>query len=423
MKFVRDPRFILAVCLVLAARPAAGGAEKTSSGTLAKPKPAAESTAAPGATGSVAAPTSTPAPTRTGSGNAAAEPGARTSAKTFQGTSVLTLEPRWQPRGGKVRLSLTTSEEIPSDVKIGVWFRWKMTDESKASKSTEVPATIRLESVTSDKRTVTVVATVPEDLKWPSATGAASASAPGGSSRTASRETQGFGLIPVAAVRLEATGLDEPADLSLDLGITSVPWSVLIALAIAFIALLLVALVAKHRIPDLKNVGSLLRIITSERGYGSLSQFQIMLWTFVVAVSAVYVLSLSGDLIEISGGTLVLLGISGAATIGAAWHTTLSERPPAAPSSGDPVDHPLPPKPGPPAWSDLIMNYVWVREKNDHVKTLDVTRAQMLIFTFVTAAFVLIEVVTTNTIPPIPDGFMTLMGISNGVYVTSKFVR
>src|SRR5204862_6612140 len=53
----------------------------------------------------------------------------------------------------------------------------------------------------------------------------------------------------------------------------------------------------------------------TRHGLASLSQFLIMLWTFVFAASAAYVIALSGDLIPITTGTLVLLGISGSATV------------------------------------------------------------------------------------------------------------
>jgi hypothetical protein len=65
----------------------------------------------------------------------------------------------------------------------------------------------------------------------------------------------------------------------------------------------------------------LLRIISTPSGFASLSQLQILLWTFVVAVSAVYVMSLSGQLVEVTNGTLVLLGIAGAAGIAAKTHS------------------------------------------------------------------------------------------------------
>jgi hypothetical protein len=67
-----------------------------------------------------------------------------------------------------------------------------------------------------------------------------------------------------------------------------------------------------------------------------------------------------------------------------------------------------------PRWSDLVMEEVQGRE-------VDVTRVQMLYFTLVTAVFVVMKVVTSYEIPAIPEGFLILMGISNSVYVGSKF--
>ena len=67
-----------------------------------------------------------------------------------------------------------------------------------------------------------------------------------------------------------------------------------------------------------------------------------------------------------------------------------------------------------PSWSDLVMEEYKGRE-------LDVTRVQMLCFTIVSAVFVLLSVSTNYVIPEIPNGYLILMGISNGVYVTSKF--
>ena len=60
----------------------------------------------------------------------------------------------------------------------------------------------------------------------------------------------------------------------------------------------------------------LLWMISTRHGVASLSQAQIVLWTFLIAASAVYVMALSGVLIEISEGTLILLGISGVALVG-----------------------------------------------------------------------------------------------------------
>jgi hypothetical protein len=76
----------------------------------------------------------------------------------------------------------------------------------------------------------------------------------------------------------------------------------------------------------LAGANPLLRIIASGRNYASLSQAQIILWTLVVGASAVYVMALSGDLIEITGGTLVLLGISGTASVAAKWKSASDDQ-------------------------------------------------------------------------------------------------
>jgi hypothetical protein len=43
-------------------------------------------------------------------------------------------------------------------------------------------------------------------------------------------------------------------------------------------------------------------------------------------------------------------------------------------------------------------------------------------FTVVSAFFVLLKVFGTYSIPVLPEGYLLLMGISNGVYLASKFV-
>jgi hypothetical protein len=136
----------------------------------------------------------------------------------------------------------------------------------------------------------------------------------------------------------------------------------------------------------------------------------MVLWTFVVAGSAVYVMVLSGELIQITTGTLVLLGISGAVTVGAALHDkTLTAKAQAAR---------VPAAPRKPRWSDLVVN-----ETGDGQRAIDITRVQMLYFTLITAVFVVMRVVSTYVIPEIPDGFQILMGISNAVYMGSKVAQ
>jgi hypothetical protein len=69
-----------------------------------------------------------------------------------------------------------------------------------------------------------------------------------------------------------------------------------------------------------------------------------------------------------------------------------------------------------PKWSDLVTD-------TDRPAEIDVTRVQMLFFTVISAAFVALNILETGAIPGIDSTYITLMGISNGVYVTTKFVR
>jgi hypothetical protein len=252
-----------------------------------------------------------------------------------------------------------------------------------------------------------------------------------------------------------------------------------------------------------------MRLISTREGYASLSQMQIVLWSFLFGAGAVYVMTLSGSLIDIPTGALVLLGIAGATTLGAkiqganAQSATTATAPaalptgttaPAAPqnlSVSASTDHTVTLQWNPPAagaepavhavsyarqavadWrvsDDLIKEnshrvsrllpdttYVFqVTARNDkgtsalaqviektkeaaaiprmprwsdlvvtpqHPGEIDVTRVQMLFFTLISVAFVAVKLINSYMIPDIPDGFMLLMGISNGVYLSAKFV-
>jgi hypothetical protein len=68
-----------------------------------------------------------------------------------------------------------------------------------------------------------------------------------------------------------------------------------------------------------------------------------------------------------------------------------------------------------PRWSDLLID-------DEGTGEINVTRVQMLFFTVVTAGYVVLSVVRTQVVPDIPESILLLMGISNGVYLTAKFV-
>ena len=81
-----------------------------------------------------------------------------------------------------------------------------------------------------------------------------------------------------------------------------------------------------------------------------------------------------------------------------------------------------PPDSQTPQWSDLLINETRLVD-GTVTREIDVARFQMLLFILITAVFVLLSVLTTYAIPEIPTGFLTLMGISNGVYLGAKVAQ
>jgi len=151
--------------------------------------------------------------------------------------------------------------------------------------------------------------------------------------------------------------------------------------------------------------------VQDRSGRASLSAFQILLWSLLIAASAIYVMALSGNLINITPGTLVLLGIAGAAgliTAAAAGSGQTGQTQGGAQQSQPSLQ---PQNKRPPRWADLV---------RDDTDNPEVTRLQMLFFTVVSAAFVAVQVLNNYVIPDIPSGYQILMGISNGIYVGRK---
>jgi|GEM_PF-1097461 len=365
----------------------------------------------------------------------------------------------WQPAGGELQLTVQSFTPIPADASVYVCFRWRHKEVGQNHQFIETRPTLL--DLSADGKLLKVTARVPQGLGWP----------PGDVARV-------LPLVPYAELRILAVDNKNKvaaADVSTTIGVTYR----LAALALAGLTVLLGLLVLylavhwrlKH--PGILQASWPLRIISTPSGYASLSQLQIVLWTFVVAASAVYVMSLSGTLVEITSGTLMLLGIAGAAALGAKAHdeasgasaesaaakaaaekdkADLAATHAAAAAAAAPADptkvaaqnqadadaaakadlaeaararadaKTAPPPEQIPRWSDLIVNEI-VKEDGTKTREIDVTRFQMLFFTLITAIFVLMTVLTTYVIPEISTGFVTLMGISNGVYLGSKVVQ
>src|SRR5438067_6951542 len=246
---------------------------------------------------------------------AAAEtaPGCKTLAKASAGgASVVqaaeeSLQHKsWQAEGGEIQFAVKSLVSIPAEASVVVCFRWQSKSESKADFIEKLPSRLELSS---DGKLLKVTTAVPSDL-GPKPSDVATA----------------LPLVPLAEVRILAIDNKKKelaADASTAIGITYPLGGLILALAAVALGfgVLYIAVVRRVTHPGILQANWLLRIISTPSGFASLSQFQIVLWTFVVAASAVYVMSLSGQLIQITNGMLVLLGIAGAAGIGAKAHS------------------------------------------------------------------------------------------------------
>ena len=288
----------------------------------------------------------------------------------------------WQPVGGQITLTIRSFEPFNANARILACVRWKTDGDNKNFAKANI---VSVDLSASDKTTLKLSLIVPRlSVASDSASKNAYALSP-------------FHLVPLADVRILILnqGAVQPVAVDTVIGITH-PLFALIAVVTVFVLIFgWLWYVVTHRLhrAGIPKVNPLLTVITTPSGYASLSQFQIILWPFVVLLSAVYVMSLSGELIEITTGTLILLGISGATTVGSKIHGEAQEGPAQVTAAASDPDHPKP------LWADLITN------TNQGKLEIDVTRVQMLFFTLITAVFVALRVITTYVIPEIPTVF------------------
>jgi Fibronectin type III domain len=406
----------------------------------------------------------------------------------------------WQPRGGEVRVVVESKVQTLKDIDAVICFRWSRKGTPAEWGGPAPVRVVEFSSATPPAKavfSVTVPNLPPVTSSWFGRFGGTTA---------AGDQPDQFDtgmIVPLAEMKVvlvRANAVLTTAEL--EVGVTSV-WNAVIATLVCIVGAHLVLYIwAVHR--KVPGWSPWMRLVATREGYASLSQMQIMLWSFVFGAGAVYVMILSGSLINIPVSALVLLGIAGATTLGARIQganaanaqPTAPELPagaaaPAAPQnvrvlattdhsatlawdapaaaavhavtyarqdfadwrqSGDRIketSHRVgrllpdsayvfqvvarnasgdsPPVevagrtrqavviPRQPLWSDLVVT-------PQHPGEIDVTRVQMLFFTLISAGFVAIKLISGYTIPEIPEGFMLLMGISNGVYLSAKFV-
>jgi len=238
-------------------------------------------------------------------------PGQPASAATIvMATGESLQRKRWQPEGGIIQFTIKSFNKIPDNVSFLVCFRWKIeTKPSEKNTAKFVPAnTERLERNDTDGTTWTVTTRIPELKEKPVG-------------KVVESATPLISLVPLAEVQIVAVDNANRQTLAVvntTIGITN-PWlAALFALAACALVVVLLARTARLRLKGrITEANPLLQVISTKGGDASLSQAQIVLWTTVVAASAIYVMALSGDLIQITDGTLVLLGIAGTAALGA----------------------------------------------------------------------------------------------------------
>lgn len=360
-----------------------------------------------------------------------------------QGTSselVIELDPQtlWRPRGAEVRFTINGSGISVQNVQ--VCFAWSYAQGPNASRSDAFHAVrwsplVRAIGNAEGKILYGAVVPVlpPVPAWWPTRI----------LQRNAITQYTGLFIVPVAYMQViakvtTADGTTAPVSVVLPVGITSAAYALILVLVAVAATCLFLYWITRNA--DLPGRNPVLKLIATMEGYASLAQLQIMLWTLVVGAAAIYVMALSGNLIDVTSGMLVLLGISGATTAlarvpgtGMAGPGSSPDAPsPDAPAADAPATDDAPPADAPmpadaagvpapigtgarrqPRWSDLIV-------AEDSLPEVDVTRVQMLIFTVVSAVFVGLKAVTSYEFPDVPEGFLVLLGISNGLYITGR---
>ena len=287
---------LLILTVVVLAPPAVAGAQADT--TPARPpaaQPTGNGTAAPATTVPPAADPNAPCKWST----------AQTALPTQDAHAALAILPstRWQPLNGDVQFELTGMAEPLAQV--SVYFAWPDAEHGDGLYC-QPSLRVRLlpKADDDDGQTYRYAARVPA-----LSDGAYFRIAGSNHWRLAS------GTVPVADMFVDGViaSAAHPVMFTANVGITT-PWVAALATAIGLLVAwgLLLRWATKRGIPG----GAFLSVIATPYGVASLSQFQILIWTFVIGGGVAYVMMLSGNLIDIPASTLGLLGVTGFALVG-----------------------------------------------------------------------------------------------------------
>jgi len=155
------------------------------------------------------------------------------------------------------------------------------------------------------------------------------------------------------------------------------------------------------RVADWRHALNPVWFVTGKDGKASLSLAQILVWTILVFSASFYVWVASGKLLDFSNDILTLLGIAGGASVIA--KITSSAKDEKRLKLAEPAAKP-------PKWLDLFQTD----------GQADLYKFQMALFTLLAVLFVTGKIFSTLEFPQLSAGLLTLIGISNGVYLTAK---
>ena len=141
--------------------------------------------------------------------------------------------------------------------------------------------------------------------------------------------------------------------------------------------------------------------VSGKYGGASLSLAQILLWTILVFSASFYVLVISGKLLDLTDEVLMLLGIAGGSSVIAKITASAKGKNGLALPAPQTKD---------PKWLDLFQTE----------GRPDLYKVQMALFTTLAAIFVTAKIYGSLQFPELPAGLLTLIGISNGVYLGAK---
>ena len=189
--------------------------------------------------------------------------------------------------------------------------------------------------------------------------------------------------------------------------------AVICGIAALLISWFVLALVTKFKKP--------IWFVAGKDGGASLSLAQILLWTILVFSASLYVLVASGKLLDLTNDVLILLGIAGGVSVIAKITASAKDEKGLAIATLTPTPTPiLTATPTPTATTKpTVKSPNWLELLQTDGQA-DLYKFQMALFTLLAAVFVTGKIVGTLEFPVLPAGLLTLIGISNGVYLAAK---